>query len=104
MRATHFSLVFSMLSCVKYLCPLCLKYFLFGDSICISDVIVFELILQTIQVGAAKVLSLLFVLADCSQTYVLGNACFGLDEKQVVLFVEGLELIVLRTLLAYKFV
>ncbi|XP_057475806.1 uncharacterized protein LOC130763817 [Actinidia eriantha] len=37
----------------------------------------------TIQVGAAKVLSLLFVLADCSQTYVLGNACFGLDEKQM---------------------
>ena len=67
------------------------KYFLFGDSICISDVIVFELILQTIQVGAAKVLSLLFALADCSQTYVLGNACFGLDEKQVWIICRGLR-------------
>ncbi|GMP64164.1 hypothetical protein CsSME_00025565 [Camellia sinensis var. sinensis] len=37
----------------------------------------------TIQVGAAKVLSILFVLADCSQPYVFGNACFGLDEKKI---------------------
>ncbi|CAL5402245.1 unnamed protein product [Camellia sinensis] len=36
-----------------------------------------------IQVGAAKVLSILFVLADCSQPYVFGNACFGLDEKKI---------------------
>lgn len=43
----------------------------------------FCLILQKIQVGAAKVLSVLFVLSDCTQPYVFGNAWFGLDEKQV---------------------
>ncbi|XAR59056.1 hypothetical protein NMG60_11014687 [Bertholletia excelsa] len=37
----------------------------------------------TIQAGAAKVLSILFTLADSSQPYVFGNACFGLDEKQI---------------------
>uniref|UniRef100_A0A5B6ZZV4 Nucleoporin NUP188 n=1 Tax=Davidia involucrata TaxID=16924 RepID=A0A5B6ZZV4_DAVIN len=42
--------------------------------------------MQTIQVGAARVLSMLFVIADYSQPYVLGNACFGLDDKQITDF------------------
>ncbi|KAK3028660.1 hypothetical protein RJ639_037840 [Escallonia herrerae] len=39
-----------------------------------------------IQVGAAKVLSMLFVIADYSQQYVIVNACFGLDDKQIADF------------------
>ncbi|KAL7002581.1 hypothetical protein U1Q18_003733 [Sarracenia purpurea var. burkii] len=45
----------------------------------------------TIQVGAAKVLSMLFVLADSSQQYAIGNACFGLDEKQMIYFRHSLD-------------
>ena len=33
--------------------------------------------------GAVKVLSMLFVVAEYSQLYVFRNACFGLDDKQV---------------------
>ncbi|GAV84710.1 DUF3414 domain-containing protein [Cephalotus follicularis] len=36
-----------------------------------------------IQVGAARVLSMLLTIADNSQPYLLGHACFGLDDKQV---------------------
>ncbi|KAK9287536.1 hypothetical protein L1049_015957 [Liquidambar formosana] len=35
-----------------------------------------------IQVGAARVLSTLFIIADYSQQYLFGNAFFGLDDKQ----------------------
>ncbi|XP_058213125.1 uncharacterized protein LOC131325082 isoform X1 [Rhododendron vialii] len=44
-----------------------------------------------IQVGAAKVLSVLFVLADCTQPYVFGNAWFGLDEKQMMYLKRSLN-------------
>ncbi|KAA8536011.1 hypothetical protein F0562_028489 [Nyssa sinensis] len=40
----------------------------------------------TIQVGAARVLSMLFVIADFLQPYVPLNACFGLDDKQITDF------------------
>lgn len=43
----------------------------------------FELILQKIQVGAINALSMLFLNADDLQPYMSGNACFGLDNKQV---------------------
>ncbi|XP_057965187.1 uncharacterized protein LOC131155793 [Malania oleifera] len=36
-----------------------------------------------IQIGAASVLSMLFMFADYSQQYLNGNACFGLDDKQI---------------------
>lgn len=39
--------------------------------------------MQTIQVGAARVLSELLIVADYLQQYSFGNACFGLDDKQV---------------------
>lgn len=47
---------------------------------------VIELPIQAIQVGAARVLSELLVVADYSQQYRFGNACFGLDDKQVLHF------------------
>jgi nuclear pore complex protein Nup188 len=37
----------------------------------------------TIQVCAAQVLSKLFALAESSQLYIISNAGFGLDNKQV---------------------
>ncbi|KAL0739663.1 hypothetical protein Bca4012_015873 [Brassica carinata] len=37
----------------------------------------------TIQVGAAKVLSKLFAMAESSQLYIISKAGFGLDDKQV---------------------
>lgn len=40
-------------------------------------------IIQVIQVGAARLLSMLFFVADHSQLYISGNACFGLSDKQV---------------------
>lgn len=46
-------------------------------------------LVQTIQVGAARVLSKLFVVADYSQPYVFGNACFGLNDKEVCHFVQS---------------
>ncbi|CAN4119728.1 unnamed protein product [Withania somnifera] len=39
-----------------------------------------------IQVGAARLLSRLFIIGDNSQTYALGNAYFGLDDKQIYNF------------------
>ncbi|GKV20984.1 hypothetical protein SLEP1_g31022 [Rubroshorea leprosula] len=36
-----------------------------------------------IQLGAAKVLSMLLCMADYLQPYLFGNACFGLDDKQI---------------------
>ncbi|KAJ6386036.1 hypothetical protein OIU77_029072 [Salix suchowensis] len=36
-----------------------------------------------VQVGAAKVLSMLFTTADYMQPYLSGNVCFGLDDKQI---------------------
>ncbi|KAG6709285.1 hypothetical protein I3842_06G125100 [Carya illinoinensis] len=36
-----------------------------------------------IQVGAARVLSELLIVADYLQQYLVGNACFGLDDKQI---------------------
>ena len=36
--------------------------------------------------GASRVLSMLFVIADSSQPYLLGNGCFGLDDTQVLYF------------------
>lgn len=36
-----------------------------------------------IQVGASRVLSMLFIIADSSQPYLFGNRCFGLDDKQI---------------------
>ncbi|XP_011046730.1 PREDICTED: uncharacterized protein LOC105141252 isoform X1 [Populus euphratica] len=36
-----------------------------------------------VQVGAAKVLSMLFTTADYVQPYLSGNVCFGLDDKQI---------------------
>jgi hypothetical protein len=39
--------------------------------------------MQAVQVGAAKVLSMLFTTADYMQPYLSGNVCFGLDDKQV---------------------
>lgn len=47
----------------------------------------FELSMQAIQVGAARVLSSLLIVADYLQQY-FGNACFGLDDKQVFHFVS----------------
>ncbi|XP_059647512.1 uncharacterized protein LOC132293878 [Cornus florida] len=44
-----------------------------------------------IQVGAARVLSMLFVIADNSLPYVFGNACFGLDNKQITDFRHSVE-------------
>lgn len=43
----------------------------------------FELLIQEIQVGAARLLSMLFFIADYSQSYTSANACFGLGDKQV---------------------
>ncbi|XP_047333534.1 uncharacterized protein LOC124937067 [Impatiens glandulifera] len=43
-----------------------------------------------IQIGAAKVLSRLFVLADYSQLTVTENSCFGLDEKQIAYFRDSI--------------
>lgn len=43
----------------------------------------FEFSIQGIQVGATRVLSMLFVIADYSQPYMSGNTCFGLGDKQV---------------------
>lgn len=40
-------------------------------------------VIQVIQVGAARLLSMLFFVADHSQLYISGNACFGLSDKQV---------------------
>ncbi|CAH2075851.1 unnamed protein product [Thlaspi arvense] len=37
----------------------------------------------TIQLGAVKVLSKLFAVAESSQLYTISNACFGLDDKQI---------------------
>ncbi|XP_052191958.1 uncharacterized protein LOC127801127 isoform X2 [Diospyros lotus] len=37
-----------------------------------------------IQVGAAKVLCMLFALTDCSEQYLFGNAYFDLEEKQIL--------------------
>ncbi|KAG2239471.1 hypothetical protein Bca52824_091717 [Brassica carinata] len=37
----------------------------------------------TIQVGAAKVLSKLFAMAESSQLYIISKAGFGLDDKQI---------------------
>ncbi|XP_010555238.1 PREDICTED: uncharacterized protein LOC104824773 isoform X2 [Tarenaya hassleriana] len=37
-----------------------------------------------IQVGAAKILSRLFTMAESSQLYPMSNACFGLDDKQIM--------------------
>ncbi|KAJ6409886.1 hypothetical protein OIU84_009385 [Salix udensis] len=36
-----------------------------------------------VQVGAARVLSMLFTTADYMQPYLSGNVCFGLDDKQI---------------------
>lgn len=46
----------------------------------------FELSMQAIQVGAARVLSELLIVADYLQQYLVGNAGFGLDDKQVFHF------------------
>lgn len=54
---------------------------------------VFELSMQTIQVGAARVLSELLIVADYLQQYSFGNACFGLDDKQVLHVVFELILV-----------
>lgn len=47
----------------------------------------FESSMQAIQVGAARVLSELLIVADYLQQYLVGNACFGLDDKQVFHFI-----------------
>jgi len=60
---------------------------------------VFELYMQTIQVGAARVLSELLIVADYLQQYSFGNACFGLDDKQVLHVV--FELILLLSSIGY---
>jgi hypothetical protein len=60
---------------------------------------VFELSMQTIQVGAARVLSELLIVADYLQQYSFGNACFGLDDKQVLHVV--FELILLLSSIGY---
>lgn len=39
--------------------------------------------MQAIQVGAAKVLSKLLMMADNLQPYIASNVCFGLDDEQV---------------------
>lgn len=44
-----------------------------------------------IQVGAIRVLSMLFVIADYSQPYMSGNTCFGLGDKQIVDFRNGVD-------------
>lgn len=49
--------------------------------------------MQAIQVGAAKVLSVLLTVADFSLPYLSSNMCFGLDDKQVgILFLPILSL------------
>ncbi|KAB1207586.1 hypothetical protein CJ030_MR7G022888 [Morella rubra] len=45
--------------------------------------LIYVMFLQAIQVGAARVLSELLIVADYSQQYRFGNACFGLDDKQI---------------------
>uniref|UniRef100_A0A1J3H018 Nucleoporin NUP188-like protein n=1 Tax=Noccaea caerulescens TaxID=107243 RepID=A0A1J3H018_NOCCA len=49
----------------------------------------------TIQVGAAKVLSKLFSLAESSQLYTISNAGFGLDDKQITDLRNSISQIVL---------
>lgn len=44
---------------------------------------IFELSMQAIQVGAARVLSMLLTMSDLSQSNLSANACFGLYDKQV---------------------
>lgn len=43
---------------------------------------IFELSTQAIQIGAARLLSMLMTI-DLSQPNLSANACFGLDDKQV---------------------
>lgn len=38
---------------------------------------------SAIQLASARVISMLFTLADFSQPYLFGNACFGLDDNQI---------------------
>ncbi|XP_074329282.1 uncharacterized protein LOC141666927 isoform X2 [Apium graveolens] len=44
-----------------------------------------------IQVGAARLLSMLFCVADHSQLFISGNACFGLSDKQIIDFRSGID-------------
>ncbi|XP_017258211.1 uncharacterized protein LOC108227529 isoform X3 [Daucus carota subsp. sativus] len=44
-----------------------------------------------IQAGAVKLLCMLFFVADHSQVYTSGNACFGLSDDQIIEFRTGID-------------
>lgn len=69
-------------SYVKDISYVCINYILLYNKRIIYHDYKFYII-QAIQVGAARLLSMLFSVADHSQLYISGNACFGLSDQQV---------------------
>lgn len=74
-----------------YTC-ICLLLFSKGGNFICDCLLSILLFVQKIQVAAARLFSLLFVVGDASKSSAFANAFLGLDDKQVFKLIKTLTL------------